>query len=185
MRIPNMRGRCIVALSIMLCLNVGILRTVATEHNDTEAEALQLGEQAILMSMAVTSAELHGNQGLKGPGPNPFELGLAVIAARNSRRSLQALAALVRFRFDGMFSEEYDMAVLAKGSRIEKSLRSLNRKLLHQQCAADLDNLQEDKPYAPFIKGASEADVCESVSGIKEHVHELLGALERRSVRGR
>jgi hypothetical protein len=180
-----LHGRWFVVVGMVLFMAAGTLSLAAPQKEDIEVEDLKLGEQAILVSMAVASAELHGNQGVKGPGPNPFELGLAVIAARNSPRSLQALSSLVRFRFDGMFSEEYDMAVLGKGSRIEKSLRSLNRKLLHQECAAEFANLQKDKPYVPFIKGASEDDVCESISGIKEHVQELLGALERRSVHAR
>ena len=180
-----MNGRCLLIMGAMLCLGSGTLRAATPQKDDIEAKDLKLGEQAILVSMAVSSAELHGNQGVKGPGPDPFELGLALVAARSSPKSLQALSSIVRFRFDGYFSEEYDSAVLAKGPRIEKSLRLLNADHLHQQCADEFANLQKDKPYAPFIKGASEDEVCESISGIKVHVQELVGALERHSVQGR
>lgn len=179
-----MSRRWFVALSVTLSLSVLALRAVPPQRDQTEAGDLKLAEQAILLTVAAASAGVHGNQSWVGPGPNPFELGLAVVTARNSPRSLRALASLVRFHFDGMFAEEYEADVLAKGPKIVTSLRALNPDQLHEQCAREFADLQKDRSAAAVIKGAREGEVCESVSGMKELIGELLGALKRRSRAG-
>jgi Immunity protein 57 len=172
----QVHGKWFAVVGITLFLTVGTLRAAAPQKDGIETEDLKLAEEAIVVSMAVASAELHGNQGLEGPGPNPFDLGMAVIGARNSPMSLRALAGLVRFRFDGAYSEDYDSYVMAKGKRIKKVLLSLNPEQLHEQCLQEFANLQKGKSYGKAIQGARENEVCESAGTIRERIQEFVSS---------
>ena len=175
----QVHGKWFAVVGMALILTVGTLPAAGPQKDGIETEDLKLAEEAVVVSMAVSSAELHGNQGLEGPGPNPFDLGMAVIGARNTPTSLRALAGLVRFRFDGAYSEDYDSYVMAKGKSFKRVLRSLNPEQLHEQCLHEFANLQKDKSYAKAIQGAREDDVCETAGTIKERVKEFVSSLSR------
>lgn len=169
-----MRGRWFATVGTILCLSVGMLRAAGLRRDDIEAEDLKLAEDAVLLHMAVVSSPVGRNQRCaEGRGL----LGLAVIGARSSPRSLLALSDLVRFEFDGLLAEEYDSHVIAKGEKIKEYLQSLNPERLHTQCVHEFAALQKQRSFAAVVQGADESAVCSSVSEIREHVQILLGSL--------
>jgi hypothetical protein len=174
------RGKWLAVVGMVLFLNVGTSCATASQQDKLVREDIKDAEQGIVLTIAVQSAPTEREQNCTCcVGPDPFFLALAVIGDGTSPDSLLALAQLVRFALDGMYSEEYDTYVMAKGKRIRKVFRSLNPEQLHEQCLHEFANLQKDKSYAKAIQGARENGVCESAGAIKEHIQEFVSALSR------
>jgi hypothetical protein len=65
------------------------------------------------------------------------ELGLALIAARDTPNSIKSLAELIRFRLDAGLAEDYDCVVLKKGKIIRKWVATLEPSAMREQCIKD------------------------------------------------
>lgn len=173
-----MHGKWFAVVGITLFLTVGTLRAAASQQDKLVREDIKSAEQGIVLTIAVQSTPTAREQNCTCcVGSDPFFLALAVIGDGTSPESLLALARLVRFALDGMYSEEYDTYVMAKGKSIKKVFRSLNPEQLHEQCLHEFANLQNDKSYARAIQGASEKNVCESAGTIKERIQEFVSSL--------
>lgn len=166
-------------VSAMFWLGLGVAPQAHARKDNSEIEDITMAEQGLLASLAVQSSpkgrSLCFQNAVACVGPDRAEMALALIAARNSRRSLLALARLVRFKLDGANGEDYDGYVVAKGAAIEKVLASLSPEKLHEQCSQEFGKLADS--YRSALEGAHETAVCDDTNSINEHVQELLSAL--------
>jgi len=131
------------AAALWLC---GVQMTYGqTAPHKAERGDIDQGQRAILASLAIATSSSGARLCIQTPvaclGPDRLELGMSLIAARNSNTSLRALARLVRFKLDGAYSEDYDDLLLAKGKAIEPFLTSLSPEVLHAQCVKELDEM--------------------------------------------
>jgi hypothetical protein len=144
-----------------------------------EAEDIKMGEEGFLASLAVDSSEkartLCVQNSAACVGPDRGEIALALIAARNSRPSLLALAGLVRFSLDGAYAEKYDSLVLSKSAAIQGILASLRPEKLHAQCSREFTSLAQSNKSA--LEDVHENMVCAYTRSIQEKVAQLLSAI--------
>lgn len=139
---------------------------------------LEMADQAILSSLVYErSAETRtrcARDRYSCAHVDPAELGLSLIAARTSQKSITHLGSLLRYRLDGGLSESYTCNVLTKGGVMTQILAKLDEKALQRQCQG------ESAEFYRRYKGmfAAPTDVCASVENIAERRNELLLALK-------
>jgi hypothetical protein len=97
---------------------------------------------------------------------------MALIAARNSPKSLQSLARLHRYILDASYGESFDQYVCEKGRSVEKYLSTLHAEDLRQQCVREFDALM--RIQGAELKGAKVDQVCADVTHIRSHIRESL-----------
>ena len=102
---------------------------------------------------------------------------MSLIAARDTKASLQALASLVRFKLDGAASEDYDDLLLAKGKALEPFLTSLSQKVLHEQCMKEFAELVHES--GSTLGDTSDTRVCRSEDAIKTDIKNTLEAIRQ------
>jgi hypothetical protein len=149
-------------------------------HKDSsELDDLKMANEAFLGSLAVQLSpkgrSMCRDNSAACVGPDRGEMGLALLAARSSRRSLVALARLVRFRLDGAYAEEYDSYVLDKGGAIRGILLALHPNDLRAQCSREFAELAQS--YRSALEGVSEDMVCADRTSVQERVRRLLEAI--------
>ena len=145
----------------------------------TETEDIARGEQAILTSLAAAaspkSALLCTERPIVCVGPEKWELGLSLLAARDTSASLRSLASLVRYQLDGGISEEYDALVIGKGKIIEPYLAGLSTVKLHQKCQKEFAEMMEANGSA--LGELKEGMVCRSPEQMSSEVTSTLDAI--------
>ena len=156
----------------VLCL-WGVQATYGqTTARKAEREDIGQAQRAILASLAIATSSSGARLCVQTPvacvGPDRLELGISLIAARNTNASLQALVNLVRFKLDGAYSEDYDDLLLAKGKTIEPFLESLSAQLLHEQCVKEFAEVVHKSGSA--LGDTSDSRVCRSEDAIKADV---------------
>src|SRR5215469_13999718 len=96
-----------ILLSLIWC-GVSYGQSVARK---AEREDINQGQRAVLASLAIATSSSGARLCVQTPvacvGPDRLELGMSLLAARNTNASLRALANLVRFKLDGAYSEDY------------------------------------------------------------------------------
>lgn len=106
------------------------------------------------------------------------ELGLLLIAARDTRQSGIALAELIRFRLDGGLAEDYACIVAKKGIQLKPYVEALKPSLLRDRCVSEYTSVTRSQPQ---LFAASEAGlVCRSVEDVTVAKRELLSLLVSR-----
>jgi len=154
--------------------------SVSERQKETrEDRELAMAENAILTSIIVgknpASQYLCTQNAYACMGPSRAYLALALIAAKNSSRSLESLANVLRYRIDGALSEDYDCYVLSKGKTIVPYLQKLNPEELAKKCKDETNQvLQKNKG---LFKETTSAEVCSEPTMIKEQVKDLLHAI--------
>jgi hypothetical protein len=167
-------------LVVLIVCAVCFAESIAkTRTQNTEAADIRRGEQAVLTSLATAaspkSALLCVDKPIVCVGPEKWELGLSLLAARNTPASLRAVASLVRYQLDGGLGEEYDTLLVGKGRIIESHVASLSPEDLHQKC---------QKEFADLMKASGSAlgemkveMVCRSPQAIATDVQHTLDAI--------
>lgn len=144
------------------------------EHRDIDQ-----GQRAVLASLTIATSSSGARLCVQTPvaciGPDRLEMGMSLIAARNTKTSLQALASLVRFKLDGSYSEDYDDLLLAKGKAIESFLTSLSPQELHEQCVKEFAELVQKK--GSTLGDTGDTRVCRSEDAIKADIKSTLEAI--------
>lgn len=144
-----------------------------------EQEDIGQAQRAILASLAIATSSSGARLCAQTPvacvGPDRLEVGLSLIAARNTNASLQALVSLVRFKLDGAYSEDYNDLLLAKGKTIEPFLTSLSPQALHEQCVKEFAELVHKSGSA--LGDTGDSRVCRAEDAIKADVKSTLEAI--------
>ncbi len=171
--------RKLVVEAAVLCL-CGVQATYGqTAARKAEREDIDQGQRAVLASLTIATSSSGARLCAQTPiaciGPDRLELGMSLIAARNTNTSLQALASLVRFKLDGAYSEGYDDLLLAKGKAIEPFLTSLSPQVLHEQCVKEFAELVHKS--GSTLGDTSDTRVCRSEDAIKADVKSTLEAI--------
>lgn len=171
-------SKLFVAAAVM-CL-CGVQATYGqTVERKAEREDIGQAQRAILASLAIATSSSGARLCVQTPvacvGPDRLELGVSLIAARNTNASLQALVNLVRFKLDGAYSEDYDNLLLAKGKAIESLLTSLSPQVLHEQCVKEFAELVHKS--SSTLGDTSDTRVCRSEDAIKVDIKSTLEAV--------
>jgi len=173
-----MVARWLIVATVVLTLSFWSHQSASCKDH-LEAEEIKMGEEGILAALAVASSPkartLCDKNSAACVGPDRGEMALALIAARNSRPSLVALAGLVRFSLDGEYGEEYGSYVVSKGTAIEGILASLRPEKLHAQCSQEFASLAQT--YKSALEDVHENTVCADTRSIQERVAELLDGI--------
>ena len=140
-----------------------------------ENSEVKMAESAILASVMVPAndeGQLYlNNIAFSG------DLGLALIAARNSKISLNSLANLLRYRLDGSLAEDYHCYVPEKGKHLIIYLKQINPDKLEKQCIGEVLKLVEANPSLFSDKSETK---CTSKAEIKKQVKELIASINTR-----
>jgi hypothetical protein len=147
----------------------------------TEDRDIELADHSILSSLA-TEVSPHGRSlCISTPvacvGPDRSELALSLLAARNTRRSLRALAALVRFQLDGGIAEDYDNHLLSKSRLLLPVLAVLSPSRLHERCEREFNELI--KRSGPALGDVPEGYVCRSTAAIRADIAGTVEAIRQ------
>ena len=129
-----------------------------------------MAEQAIISRLALFSAspQFCSEQPDACVSSDSAELGTALLAARNSSRSLRAIVKLHRFAFDGELGETFDELLCTKAKLIRKYVEALDAVQLHEQY---LNEFKAVVASNPTVLGSARSEVvCSSVSEIRTHI---------------
>lgn len=144
-----------------------------------EQRELALAENAVFWALAASSSQKHRDacrESRLACCTDKADLGLALIAAKESRDALASLVALARFQLDAGLSENYSCHVLAKGRRILPNLRRAVPPSLAARCADEWSAAIRSDP-----KVATEAlmkAVCSPPEDIRARLRALAEAIE-------
>jgi len=165
----------LIALTMFAALAGG----VSANSLDREKSDVSLAETAIQYQLAVWNTPVSSNLSAEAKygyiGVPAWELALALIAARDSARSLTGLARLVRYKTDAHMSESMTCAILSKGKRIEPYLAGLSAETLQAQCTDEMDDLfrRTNGKFSDRISMAA----CQSTAEIRRKVETLLKSI--------
>ena len=105
-------------------------------------------------------------------GADKSDLGLALIAAKNSTHALSSLANLSRYKLDGGLSEDYTCYVLNKGKKLEPFFKKIKSDLLIGKCNTEVANfMQKNKK---IFDETQQPNICADENVIRERVKYLL-----------
>ncbi|AXI03046.1 Imm57 family immunity protein [Aquirhabdus parva] len=144
-----------------------------TSPQDRESREIQMAESAVLLSIMIPTNE-EGRLYLDNTA-SAGELGLALIAAKNSKASLNSLAKLLRYRLDGSLAEDYHCFIPKKGKRVIKYLKQINPTKLETQCLGEVNKLLT---LHPSLLSGQSIIKCTPEVEIKRQVKELIGSLD-------
>lgn len=164
--------KCLVTLFVALIAFSAIA-------GELEQREIIMSEQAVLSAL-VTASHREGKylctqHPIACLGPNSSELGLALIASRDTKSSLSSLASLVRYRMDAGLSEGYTCYVLSKGRKITDYLSGLNTNALQNTCKDEL--VRMGKAARGLIDGVEITTICSNANQINERVQSLIEAI--------
>jgi hypothetical protein len=161
---------------IVVLIFVSTLST-QTAKVTTEDDDIRVAETSLLTNLVVMQSTAGRSLCTDKPvaclGGDRGELAIALIAARNSPKSLQALARLHRYVLDASYGESFDQYVCEKGRSFEKYLIALRADKLRQQCVREFDELMHTE--GEELEGSKVDYVCADVAGIRTHIRQSLG----------
>lgn len=164
---------------ITLFLVLIAFAAIAGEANQREKRETTMSEQAVLSALVTanhsTGKYLCTQHPITCLGPNSAELGLALIASRDTKTSLSSLASLVRYRMDAGLSEGYTCYVLSKGRKITRYLSELNSNTLQSACRGEFARI--GKTAGGLLDAVEPTTVCSNSNQIKERVQSLIDAI--------
>jgi immunity protein 57 of polymorphic toxin system len=144
-----------------------------------EQREIQMAEKSILGSIAVGATpkgrDLCTTDALACVGANGAELALALIGARGTPPSVEALVRLLRFRMDGALGEDYDCYVLKRGVLSKTYLKRANAEELEKECRSEVAHLVANDRQS--FEGLDAGAVCSSPDQIREHIQQLVSAI--------
>jgi hypothetical protein len=145
------------------------LSGIEAQSDSREQRELNMADQAVLASLAVSSApagkKLCAEQELACVGPDKAELGLDLIGARATKGSRLALVNLLAYRLDGSVAEDYRCYVFKAGITIKRELLEANVAKLQMRCHDQLQNLRQSRSSS--FAGLDENAVCTDASNIE------------------
>ena len=151
----------------------------ATSSETPEVRDIEMANETILTSLAVDASpkgrSLCFDNKVACLGPVPVQLGLSLIASRQTPRSMTALVRLLRFRMEGANDESLDCEIVQKGRFVEKALRSLSAQELNQACHREFTELLEH--HSAELQGLGENAVCLETDSIELRIKEDLDAI--------
>jgi Mlc titration factor MtfA (ptsG expression regulator) len=96
---------------------------------------------------------------------------MAVIAARNSPRTLRALAKLHRYTLDGAYAESFDQYVCEKGHTIEPYLAALDPDKIRAECVREVESFLTQKRQVQ-LTGVQVDNLCAHSDAIRSHLRQ-------------
>ncbi|QWP77212.1 hypothetical protein J5226_02055 [Lysobacter sp. K5869] len=145
-----------------------------------EVREIKMADQAVLetLALSVSPSTMYrcSKSAATCSGPNKASLGLALLAARNSKASLEALAQLVRYQLDGEISEDFTCHISEKGKAVAPYLINLNPERLLRRCVDDLGKFKTNSGL-----DIPSGEVCSDVKTISEKKGELIEMINSRS----
>ena len=150
-----------------------------TDRNDREGREIAMAENAIFSSLLVGRSRGGRYLCTQSPyaciAPNAAELGLALIAAKNSEASLNSLITIMRYRIDASASEDHTCYVLEKGKMIASRLYTLNVEQMVSHCTSEL--LQAKRVYKGLFDDVEPQAICSDRATIMEEIQSLQDAI--------
>lgn len=159
-------------------LLVAIIASVCVAARADERSDLEAANAAIAADLIIRSSPSTRTRCVDTPclGPTQSELGLAVIAGRNTSASLKSLAELIRFRLDGGLGEDYSCVVAKKGRGLRKWLAEMNPTQVEKLCKKEYLSLTA--AHSKSFPGSDSALICRSVDEIQAAQKETLEMLD-------
>lgn len=167
-------------LFLAFILNGQVLAEGLPNQNDRSSRELSMAENAIFSSLLVASSRngryLCSQTPLACIGPNGAELGLALVASKNSDASLKSLASILRYRIDAAISEDYSCYTLEKGKLMAAALRDLKADQLAMKCKDEL--IHAKTVHKELFGDVDSQAVCAEQTAISERAKSLIDAIE-------
>ncbi len=154
------------------------LAAPAAQTPSREQREIRMAEDAVMLGLASFGDETSRkacSEGLLTCCSERADLGLALIAAKNSPDALGSLVALMRFQLDGSLAEDYDCYILAKGKQLLRPLRNAKPSQLAARCKADWTSLRTSHPRV--LAGAEQDSFCASADTIRRKLKEYEEAI--------
>lgn len=151
----------------------------AASAGSREQREVEMAGKSILSSIAVSASPQGRGLCSKVPlacvGANKAELGLALIGARKTPVSVQALVRLLRFRMDGSLAEDYECYVLKDSPLSETYLKQTKPADLERRCRSEVDEFVANDRQS--LDGLDPETVCSSQDQIRRRMERLLVAV--------
>jgi hypothetical protein len=145
-----------------------------------EHREIAMAEDSILTSLMVhrnpVSKYLCTENSYACLGADKAELGLSLIAARNTNASLVSLSRLARFKMDAGLSEDFTCAILEKGKKVEKIIRRIVPNELESRCKKEVSQVKGKNPGRFEVSADA---ICTPAAEIKERLRELRAGIMR------
>lgn len=170
---------------VLFLLLIFFFHGIAVAENmmmSREHREINMAEVSILTSLMVhrnpSSRYLCTENSYACLGADKAELGLALIAARNTNASLISLSQLTRFKMDGGLSEDFTCAILERGKKIEKIIHRIVPSELESRCKREVSQVKERN--SGKFEGLTTDAICTPAAEINEHLRELTAGIMKR-----
>lgn len=171
----------LITLVILLFFASTSIANSASNFDSREDREIAMAESAILTSLMIVSNPasqyLCSKNAYVCLGPDKSDLGLALIAGKNSMQSGKALANIMRYKLDGALSEDFSCYVLGKGKSMKAYLLKLNPEEMEKNC--NIEVLRILKKHQDLFDRSILQEVCSDQNEIKERVRDLLVAIRK------
>jgi hypothetical protein len=162
-----------------LCWSV--LATVNAEADPSrEDREISMAKDEVFFSLILTLGSSNTDSNVNGFydfRSSAAEMGLALIASKNSNLGNKTLLTLLQFRMDGELSEDFDCYAMQKGKRLLSQIKDLNAAQLVGSCQASVrDTVEKNSKYFDLEKSYR---VCSSNSEIIAKMAELKSAINK------
>jgi len=148
---------------------------------DAEGRDLKIAQNTILMRIMTfanpESRRLCAENRFACVGGDPGELAMALIAARDTPRSLSALTNLLRLRLDAAYAEGLDCYVLTKQLQTRPLLLRADPERLRAECTEEFERAV--KSHRGLFDQVTIDQACATTAMIKAHIGDLLDAMDR------
>src|SRR5262249_34907395 len=125
-------NNCILAVLLAFC------SPCFAQTESRETRELKMADQALISSLVVSHStagqSLCREDKLACVGPDKQELALALIGARNTKASREALARLLIYKLDGAVGEDYGCYILQSAGPMKRALASIDAQALSNSC---------------------------------------------------
>jgi hypothetical protein len=110
-------------------------------------------------------------------GPTKEEIAIALIGARQTKRSREALLRLLAYNLDGSVGEGYNCYVLNSGRLMKLELLSARSEKLANSCEERVNNTVTELNRT--FPGFESAGICSTPVQIKARIRQFSGAIDR------
>lgn len=170
-----------VVLLVLLML-VTLCAGSGSEPESREQRELRMADGSIVAALMISRTprghNLCDETRFANLGADKAEVGLALIGARKTKLSIAALAALLRYRFDGVLSEDYTCYVLERGKMAKDALVTLKVDKLEKQCQSEVDHFARGE-RDNWFEGLKTGSVCSDSAYIEGKKQELVDAIDK------
>jgi hypothetical protein len=150
------------------------------DDESREVREIKMADDAVFWAL-VTSASEEGRDACSrnalACSDDRAELGLTVLAGKESPKSLKAFTSMVRYTLDAGLSEDFTCYALDKGRSMSRQLVDIKPSDLRADCEQRFKNAEAASPR--LLRGVDVNSICSTEARIRQKISALADALNR------